>query len=237
MYDYYDEESYYEPTPADEIFIKYLNEMKNALTKSAKYQIEKIKLENKELKDQNKYLQEKVNEIGQKEKDLEIQKSNLERKVRNERLSKLMKDFEVVMYRPDRTSVKLPKCDKCNENRRIKFTSPLGKTMDESCTCDVSKPVYNVEEYICTEFRINSNNDSMLMWYKMKQSDDYDYASYRSGGSDLVKSIYQDGMNFKDLDRCDTYFKSKDDCQKYCDWLNENSEENIKKLKNTYSKN
>jgi len=236
MYDYY-EEPYYEPTLADEIFIKYLNEMKSALTESAKYQIESIKEINAKLIKQNNDLKEEVRKIRDKERDLEIQKSNLERKVRSERLSKLMKDFEVVMYRPDKTSVKLPKCDKCNENRKIKFTSPLGKIMDESCTCNVSKPVYNVEKYICTEFRINSNNDSMLMWYKIKQSDDYDYASYRSGSSDLAKSIYQDGMNFKDLDRSDTYFKSKDDCKRYCDWLNENSEINIKKLKNAYSKN
>jgi len=221
----YLEEPYYEPTPADEIFVKYLNEMKSALTDSAKYQIDSIKEINAKLIKQNNDLKDEISKVRSKERELEIQKLSLERQVRNERLSKLMRDFEVIMYRPDRTSVKIPKCDKCNENRRIKFTSPLGKIMDESCTCDVSKPVYNVEEYICTEFRINSDNNKMLMWYKMKQGDDYDYARYRSGSSDLAELIYQDGMNFEDIKRRDIYFKSKDDCQKYCDWLNKNSEE------------
>jgi len=218
--DHYDNEPYYEPTIADEILIEFQQKMKDALLENVKLDIKNIKIENEKLKQENTYLKSEINKIEQKERDLETKKLNLERQVKNERLAKLMADFQVIMYRPDRISVKLPKCDKCDGNRKIKFISPLSKIMYESCTCDVSKSVYNVEEYICTEFRLNRDNNKMLMWYKMKQSDDYDYASYRSGSSDLAESIYKDGMKFENLDKGYTYFKSKDDCQKYCDYLN-----------------
>jgi len=219
MYEY-DEEPHYEPTLADEIMMEYQQKMKDALLESVKTNIEGIKLENERLKKENESLQIMVQGIDQREIELAHKKHNLERQIRCERLSKLMGDFEVVMYRTGYDYVKPPKCNNCNVSRKIEFISPLGKKMTESCTCDVNKTVYVVEEFVCAEFRIDRDGKQMLMWYKLKDDKDRDYDHCKCLGAD--GKVYEGGTNFEDLDveYYDLYFKSKEECQKYCDWLN-----------------
>jgi hypothetical protein len=228
------EQEYYEPTLADEILVEYLEKMKGALLDTVKGQIEHIKRENEELKAQNKILKDKENDIRNRERDLENQKRDLMWQVKRERLGELMKDFEVVMYRAYSSVEKLPKCSKCNDKRQIEFTTPLGKRMYESCECDKGKTVYIPQEHICKEFRLDSNNNTLLMWFKENHDKEYDWYSYES--SNLVRTVYKDGMNYADLDCYDTYFKSKEECQKYCDWKNKNSAEIILEGEPPYGK-
>lgn len=224
---YYDDEPYYEPSLADELLMEYQLKMKNVLLDSVKNNIEKVKLENASLKTENNSLQIQVNKINQRERELEIQKQNLEREVRRERLSKLMEDFEVVMYRAYTTTENLPKCNKCNEKREITFTSPSGKEMTESCSCDKGITVYIPYEYICTEFKLDDRyNDKLLIWYKENHENNYDWYSYSS--SNFVDTVYKDNMKFEELNSYKTYFKSKEECQKYCDWLNSDNPKTIK---------
>ena len=217
MYEY-DEEPCYEPTLADVIMMEYQQKMKDALLESVKQDIESVKQENAYLKEQNYKLNEKVKEIAERERELENKKSNLERQVRSERLSSLMKDFKVVMYAEERAYVDLPKCGNCNENRKIEFISPLGRKTTEPCTCNVRKTVYAVREYILTEFKISDHKDMMAMWYKIKEDSRHDYASHNR--TIYAEMIYSEDMKFEDIGSQDVFFKSKDDCQKYCDWLN-----------------
>jgi hypothetical protein len=216
----FEEEQYYEPSLADEIIVEFQEKMKSVLLGSVKFEIENIKEENKNLKKQNEKLQNQVNQIKQKEIELEHLKSNLKAEVRRERLSKLMEDFQVVMYKIDDITEKIPKCNKCDKNRKIKFESPSGKQMEEYCTCNRGKAVYIPKEHICTEFRVDREDNAMLMWYEENHESDHDWYGYNN--SNLCKTVYKDGMDYKNLNRYDTYFKTKQDCQKYCDWLNKN---------------
>ena len=217
MYDY-DEEPRYEPTLADEIMVEYQQKMKDALLESVKRDIESVKNENERLKEENGKLQELVCGIQRRESSLEIEKSQFQRKLRCERLSELMRDMQVIMYEADYVNEELPKCSKCNEKRKIEFISPLGKSMTEKCSCDIGKKRYLPKENICVEFRINRDNNKMMAWYKIHRTDDYDYARYES--SDLLEAVYSKDMKFEDLKRNSVFFKSKEECQKYCDWLN-----------------
>ena len=158
--------------------------------------------------------------IQQRENSLEIEKSQFQRKLRCERLSELMGDFEVIMYRVDDDYVKMPKCNNCNKDRKIEFISPLGSKMTENCTCNTTKTVYKVEEFVCAEFRIDRDKRQMLMWYKVKEGKDRDYDHCKLLNDNA--KVYEEGTNSEDLDvkYYDLYFKSKEQCQKYCDWLN-----------------
>ena len=217
MHDY-EEELCYEPSLADGIMLEYQQKMKDVLLRSIKQDIEGIKSENERLKEKNEKLQELVYGIQQRENSLEIEKSQFQRKLRRERLSELMGDFEVLMYQADGGSVKIPKCGNCNENRKIEFISPLGRKTTEPCTCNVRKTVYAVREYILTEFKISDHKDMMAMWYKIKEDSRHDYASHNR--TIYAEMIYSEDMKFEDIGSQDVFFKSKDDCQKYCDWLN-----------------
>jgi len=219
---YYEEEHYYEPNAYEEIVMEYQQKMKEILLGTIKVETENIKDENARLKKANQILLDEQSNIRNKEHQLEIRKSDLIRQVKRERLSQLMSDFQLVMYRSKATYPKKPKCDKCDDNRKIKFYSPSGKQMEESCSCDKGKETFIPVEHICTEFKVSRDDGVMLMWYKENHEKDYDWYGYDC--SDLVRSVYK-GETFKDLDNYNTYFKSKELCQEYCDWLNSKDEQ------------
>lgn len=219
----YDEEYYYEPSQADMIMAEYQEKLKEALKDSVKNYIENVKKENEKLKKDNEKLQKLVAEIEDKERELEYQKSNLMREVRRERLSILLEDFQVIMYKVGNAYKEQPKCNKCNDKRKIVFISPLGNTFSESCTCAERLSYYIPEEQIATEFKIDNyfNKDKLIVWYKNhKEKNSDDYCSYSS--SSVIKTIYEPNLRFEEIEKRDMFFRSKEDCQKYCDWLNEN---------------
>lgn len=224
MYDYDEFESYYDPSEADEIVIEYQEKMKEVLLKGIKNDIKNTTSENERLKEENKKLKDRERDVDNKERQLEYQKSNLFQEVKRERLSQVLENFQVIMYRASTTTKKLPKCNKCNDNRKIEFKSPSGKTMTESCECDKGIAFYVPNEYICTEFRMDDNNKRLLAWYKLhRNSGDDDYYQYDS--TNLIKTLYDNNMNYNELDYYHTYFKDKKECEKYCDWLNNQSKE------------
>lgn len=217
---YYDEdERYFEPSLADDIVLEFKEKMKDVLLDSVKQDISAIKAKNEALIKENEELKSNRDRVNALERSVQYEKKNLLRTVRSERLSELMKDFSVVMYTADNEGKKAPKCNKCDENRNLIFTSPKGKKMKESCDCDKTLSYYIPKEYYCSEFRINRNNEKLLMWYKEnRERDEDDYYQYQS--SNFAETLYNSEMKYDDLTAYNTYFVSKKECQKYCDWLN-----------------
>jgi hypothetical protein len=94
--------------------------------------------------------------------------------------------------------------------------------MQENCKCSVGNSVYIPQEYGCSSFTINrDNNKKMDMWFKEHQERDGDWYQYDSN-SNYCKAIYNEEMEYEDIERYHTFFKTKEECQKYCDWLDEN---------------
>lgn len=211
-----DEEFYNEPSEFDEM----VEEFKDSLIKSVKedflFKMKRLEKENADLQVVKANMKKIESDFKQKEFQLERERNDLERKVRYERLSVLMKDFEVIMYQVNSTYEKNPKCDKCDKNRRINYKTPLGKDTYEKCECDVNKTIYIPEEYQCSEFRINQNNNGMVAHYKIKAERDYDYAV----SSTFCETTYKADMKYEDISRYRTFFKTKEECQGYCDYLN-----------------
>lgn len=210
---YYDDDFYYEPSEFD---LK-VEEFKESLLKSVKEnflsEMERLKKENEELQEVKENFESIQRDYEYKKHQLEAEHRDLKRKVRRERLDELMSDFQVVMYRADYNLESLPKCSNCDDKRRIYYKTPLGKETYESCDCAERKRVYFPKENTCYEFRINRDNDELLAWYKYE--DEYGSMSY----STRAETFYEEGMSYEDLENR-TFFKSKEECQKYCDWLN-----------------
>ena len=220
---YFDDEDerYYEPSLTDEILAEFSEKMKGALLDSVKADIETLKRTNEALKTENKQLQENRDKVNALELSVKYEKENLMRTVRRERLGEIMKDFQIVMYKVDNEGKKTPKCNKCDKDRKISFESPTGKKLTESCKCDKNINYYVPETYECSEFRMDRYKNKILMWYKQKEYDrDNDYYSRTS--SDMAEHIYNETMKYEDLNSYSTYFRSEEECQKYCDWLNSN---------------
>ena len=215
---YYDSDFYDETSE----FEQQVEEFKSALVKSVKAEymneIGRLRKENSELQETKKNFEVIKNEYRTKENSLKIETEQMERMIKQQRLSDLMKDFNVIMYQAKTKSVYKSKCTKCDDNRQIHFSSPLGKEMTEQCECAECKNKCIPTEHYCCEFRLDNNRNKMLMWFKMNHEDDYDWCGY--DGSTLANKVYDNDMKFEDTDKYNTYFKTEEDCQKYCDWLN-----------------
>lgn len=216
MYDYNDE-PYYEPTVADEIFFEAREKLTKSLKDTVKQYVENFVKENQELKNENEKLLKKVKDIEYRERELERAKQNLEKDIKKERLSSILEQLKVERFMAKSITMYSKKCDKCNDERIIEYLSPLGMKQKERCDChNNSVKAYFPTSQLCTEFKIDSqNNNKLRMWYKQNIYEKEEY--YTS--SNYYKQSYA-GEDYSTLDVYEIFFDTLDDCQKYCGWLN-----------------
>lgn len=206
-------------------FDQQIDEFRQTLLKAVKTnfitKMELLEKDNAELQEVKKNFDQIKRDYKDKERQLENERNQMERKIRNERLNQLMSDFEIILYTARSNRVLPPKCDMCNEKRRIPFTTPLGKEISEECECSVGKQVYYPEEFGCTEFYIDRSGNKVGGIYRKR---DYSDDGYRDSGVS-PDALYEVGMEYEKLNYYSTYFRSQEECQKYCDWLTEQKEE------------
>jgi hypothetical protein len=226
MYDY---EEYHEPTIADEIMGEASEKLKEALKESVKAYYDSIIKENEDLKAKNAELEKFVDEIDAIRLNISRERSELASNVKRMRLSELMKDFEVELYRVDYEYILKEKCEACNDNRKVAFLSPSGKELFEPCSCNenIGKH-YFVKPYYCCEFS-NKNHDSKLKaFYRVNRFDtNNEYYSYDSSTycAKVLEKGFSDFENFDHNLNRETFFRYKEDAQNYCDYLNQPKED------------
>lgn len=214
----YYEDFYHEPSEFD----IQVDHFKESLMKSVKEEflteMERLKKENENLQDVKDNFNGIVRDYENKKRQLENEYQTLKSNVRRERLSKLMKDFEVELYSVASKSKRKPKCEKCDDERKIHFTMPSGKPSYEKCECDARVYIYEPIPTILNSFSIR--NGEGHAWYKVNTDRSDEWLSY-----------YEDSISGKELitseDQFDSIgyayrvlFKNKEIAQKYCDYKN-----------------
>lgn len=227
MYDY--EDYYSEPSE----FEQQIDEFKESLMKVVKEEhqneINRLRKENEDLQETKKNFNSIKKDYESKIRELENEKQKLESNAKRMRLEELFEgEFNVILYRPYDKTMYHQKCNKCDDDRKVKFSSPSGKEYKEDCNCAKGFRKYSPSPYYCSEFRVNRRRDKgelpLLMWYKKYNDYSSDYDGYTYDSSDLIKTIYSEDMDYETIKKeysYSIYFKSEVDCQKYCDWLNE----------------
>jgi hypothetical protein len=216
MFDY-DEEFYHEPSEFDEKVEEFKETLMDSVKVEFKEEMDRLRKENDELQETKKKMKEIERDYENKKRDLQYERQNLETKIRKEKLSSLMKDFEVQLYTVGSKHYKKPKCDKCDENRRIHYTTPLGNKTYESCDCSGTIGVYEVIPTTLVEFSIRSGKS--YVWYQVKESSRTEYLSYHDdtvSGKDLITSEEQ----FENASTWRPLLKTEELAQKFCDYLN-----------------
>ena len=226
MYDYDNDEFYYEPTMADEIFNRAKKELEECLKKEIKDQIKSTMDYNFKLRQENQELRQQIAKLDSRERDLANREAQFERTALRKVFSELLKPLEEQMevYSVDYEYVKKDKCDKCDTNRRIYYKSPSGKDVYEECSCNKSYRVYSPKPKIVKTVNIFKDRDKSKFAFNVKyESRDYDEGYCKFEVDKLIENI--DDMG--DLSKLNEYqmeyntgFKNKEDCQKYCDYLN-----------------
>jgi len=240
MYDYYDEPPYYEPTLADAILLEYQQKMKDALLESVNSQIESIKEENKRLKEENKNYKQRERDILNKESNLKYKEENLKREVTNEfyqsNIGDTLRQYieECEVWFADIERYKNEKCNLCNEERKLVAKFPNGEITKTACACAkmLSKyvPAISVTTMIKFSKRDSRYSSERKFYFSRSYSPvnnrnnyDYDYQEFK-----IYHVVDEFNESIIELHKNKLYgerlgFKSKEECQKYCDWLNRNN--------------
>lgn len=123
-----------------------------------------------------------------------------------------------MLYRASTNYVYPPKCGKCDKFGKIEYITPLGRKASESCLCRESKVMYRPAEFVRYEFRLNRDKNGMVVWYR-QYSDDEDGLTWDN--SIKLEDVYSPDTKFEDIKSySSTFFKTEEECQAYCDYLN-----------------
>ena len=215
--EWYGEDFYNEPCELEE----QMDIFKDSLMKSVKDEfideMEELKKEVKELQYVKNNFEDIKRDFELKKRELDYKSRDMERNIRKERLTTLLSDYQVIMYKATHRYEYEPKCDKCDKDGYVHYATPLGRDAKEECTCRVKHKVYYPIEYIRYEFSDRRNDNEVTAWYR-QYTDDEDGFTYDT--SIVAERIYNSDMNYSDLNTFYTFFKTKDECKQYCDWLN-----------------
>lgn len=224
---YYDEYYDIEPSEFDEKCGELIEFLKSKVKKEIQDELDRLRKENAELSPLKLTLGNKLAEL-EREKDRykwqeNAMREQITRELKRTRLSELLSEFATILYVVRNEPIVQEKCNRCDNDRRIQYTTPLGRIAYERCTCADTINHYVVKEADCSEFKIYTRNDEaytgkLVGWYKLKKERDYDY--YESA-TFAMDNIYK-GEDFKDLKYYyNVYFYEKEKAQEYVDWLND----------------
>lgn len=215
---YYDEDFYYQPSEFEQQVDELKETLMNSVKDEFKEEMDRLKKENAELQEVKKKMKEIEQEYANKKRELDWERKDLEIKVRRERLAELMKGFEVQLYTIGSKGYKAPKCDKCDEKRRIHYTTPLGRETYETCDCDKRISVYEPVPIMLKSFSIYDGKGNA--WYEVKDLNSrYEHLSYYEDsihGKELITSEEQ----FENASTWKPLLQTKELAQKYCDYIN-----------------
>ena len=241
--DYDDYEGYYEPSEVDQLVEEFKDKIREHLLPNIREEIEQLNKENTELRIKNEEYKKRESEINNKERDLKYKADNLKREVEKEfyesNIDDTLKDYieKSEVWFADSKGFRQDKCSLCNGKRKLVANFPNGKTTETNCDCSnlIHKFVPEASELSLIKFnKRDSRYQSERKFYISKTyipskessyRDDYSYNEFK-----LCQIANEFNEDIKELHETKEYgtkigFKSKEECQKYCDWLNRDKTE------------
>lgn len=226
--DYYND--FYSPSEFDIMILELKDELRKSVKEEYLNIIKKLEDEIAEFEEfrNNKAIYER--DLASVQAKVETIKNEAYREASRKRLDELLADVNVPAWKiSSKYEYTQPKCDRCDDNRQIHFTSPSGKDMTEPCECSIRKYRYFPEEVRCIEFHtqnkeccekvfvtfiqtreeLNGWNGHTGRWERAEYGDNYAYILYKDEPFEKAKNLKH---NF--------YFLCKEKCQEFCDWLN-----------------
>lgn len=187
-----------------------------------------VKQKIKDLEKENKYLNEKTNKLEHELNKYAKEKSDIRLELSRARLEDLFKEVGMVdvLYSPSWKFSYIKKCDKCDGDRKVHYKTPRGKDAYELCECGEYKKMYYPKENELVRFSRNtwrSDRDKhpIFLWFE-----EVSYESEEFKNERIVNHIYNNEP-YEELWKkfgeysSGLFFKSKEECQGYCDWLSE----------------
>lgn len=221
---WYDEEFYYEPSEFD-IQIK---EFKESLAKDVKSEfleeMERLKEENRNLQGIKEHFEQIKMDYEKKKVECCRAMHEAEDRAKRMKAEEFMERFKTFSWRLDWKYLYGPKCDKCDENRRINVTLPSGNIVKDECQCGKSEMKVMIPERT-VRYEISDKGSGIAAWYRAcgKEGDRYYNLDYACSIY-AEKNMVQPGVNFDVLEKIENQrmilFTTIEECIAYCDYLN-----------------
>ena len=227
-------------------FEKQIANFKSELTKTIKEEhqkeMESLRKENIRLSAIEDEMIETIKKCNKQLFDMRIKKNNLKSEVEAEFYKSNIEDIfqryidnSVVWYAAS-ISHDQPKCELCNEERKQVAKFPNGKEVYNSCDCARKFTVYEPKISEIRRIRFykkdskyhGSRSFYFNQEYKLNNNDSRDYDLYEFNIQHIIETFDEEtkkvhaNKNYLDL----ISFSSEEECQKYCDWLNEKEPRN-----------
>lgn len=211
---YYDYDFYEGPTEFDMQVEEFKSALASSVRKEFMEEMDALKKENEELREFRDRKKEYERELREAKAEYRRKMQDAERQANRKKLKDLLSTFAVTGYRVNPEYKKGPKCDRCDEDRKIHFMSPMGRNMTEDCSCAKNTCTYSPKEVHLLKFYVEKELSDT--YFEQVGKEEY-YDSYS-----LCAEVYDKNRTpFEDVNWFYTVFLTEDDCQKYCDWLNE----------------
>jgi hypothetical protein len=203
-------------------FDRELNELKTSLVKGIKQEyiekMERLEKQNKELLVIKKDFDSIKRHYENEEKRIIKEKADFITSFKKQTLQELFEDYGKTFYKLDSTSIAQPKCDLCDENRKLHFQTPDGENHRVSCSCSYNKTVYHVKEVKITYIEIDKRKNKDItakMYFEVVSRPTYlDEEDYRMI-NDRIRETFE-----KDKHYYNTVYTTIEEAQKACDFKN-----------------
>lgn len=228
---YYDDDYFYEESEFDERINELKDSLRNQVKDEIKNKIEELTKRNEELEERQKNLNSLEKEYQDKIRNFEYEKeriiSNAKKEIYNANLKQFL-DFvfeHQTLYEVKYKSIEQEKCPYCDNNRQIKVKDILGREYTTRCKCYGYKTSYYVYESKC---HLYFEKESLSNRFRMilQVNDDGCYINTDIFGFSGEKTIMTDYL-YEKFDENNppksyyrAYFTSKEEAQKYADYLN-----------------
>lgn len=162
--DYWDEEQ----SEADLIFAELREKVYESVSDDITNKIKALSEGNKRLEERVKNLDNLERDAYQLKREYEVRLEHLERSTKGElrrmEAAKILSFITEEKFGIIREYERKPKCDKCDESRHIKYTTPRGRPASEACECAKS-----IGTYVPVPMNVKSfegRGDNISVWWE-----------------------------------------------------------------------
>ena len=220
-------EDFYNEGPSD--FDIAIEEFKEGLRKTVRdeyvKEMTRLKKENEELQEVKKNFNKIKQEYKDKEEALKRREDNLNYELARKKFNELttIADFSEHIYVIDYKEGYVPKCDKCDDNRQIHFTSPSGRECKEDCpVCGKRYCIYYPKPVDAIKIRFSKDPYLKNEVWAVKYEEYCENITYKK--ENVWKGAAEE-FNFDDYYTLrHTCFESKELAQQICDRINKKNE-------------